>query len=352
MKQAILLIFLLIATYAVQAQCSFDVDFSFEPQAPGNVYCPYDVVQLKATSGLTAYQWYYSYTGSMADGQEISGANSSEFLVDVGSWGFAYFYVLAVDDTGCEAFSDLKILDSWVFSGVAIAHDPQTDYCKGDSVLIENAFNGPAFFQWYKNFEPIPGATAPQLWVKESGTYTLSAAWQVCPDYWVSSGVGPTFNFTAPIEVEIQINGSTLTASSGQSFQWLLNGEPIAGATGNTYEAEANGMYIVQVVDLNGCTAVSEPINITILNTRDGNRTALQFGPNPFNEVLQIQSGGAGLRSLELYDVSGRRVAIQHVSKGTQSYAWQLSPRLPAGWYTCRIRFDDASLQILKLEKM
>src|SRR5690606_16496988 len=154
----------------------------------------------------------------------------SSYLVDVSNWGFAYFYLVATDVSGCEETSELQIIDSWVFSGVAISHDPQTNYCLGDSALIENAFNGPEFFQWFKNFEPIPGATAPQLWVKESGLYTLSAAWAVCPDFWVSSGVGPAFNFLQPLDVNIQVSDAVLTASTGESFQWLLNGVAIAGA--------------------------------------------------------------------------------------------------------------------------
>jgi hypothetical protein len=352
MRIALLLSLLLAPFMRSDAQCTFDLFFAMEPMAPGNTYCPGDEVLLKATPDLASYQWYYSFSGTTTDGTAIFGATSSSFLVDINTWGFAYFYVVATDDSGCEETSDLQIIDSWVFSGVAIAHDPQSNYCQGDSALIENAFNGPEFFQWFKNFEPIPGANSPQLWVKESGIYTLSAAWPVCPDFWVSSGVGPAFNFLQPIVASILVNGNTLTASTGESFQWLLNGVPIAGATGSSYEAQETGSYQVEIVDVNGCQSVSEPVQVTIVHTEEISLTNLRMGPNPFQEVLHLHSEGPGFRTLELYDVNGRRVALRHLSPGTRQFAWEVNGRLPAGWYTCQIIFDDGSRQQIRLERM
>ncbi|MDB5251460.1 MAG: hypothetical protein JWP27_629, partial [Flaviaesturariibacter sp.] len=57
-----------------------------------------------------------------------------------------------------------------------------------------------------------------------------------------------------------------LTSSAGSAYQWLLNGSPIAGATGQTYAATAGGQYAVRVTDGNGCTAQSADKSI-VMNT-------------------------------------------------------------------------------------
>ena len=46
----------------------------------------------------------------------------------------------------------------------------------------------------------------------------------------------------------------TLSSSSASGNQWYLNGNPIGGATSNTYNATAQGTYTVVVTD-NGCTS-------------------------------------------------------------------------------------------------
>jgi hypothetical protein len=57
----------------------------------------------------------------------------------------------------------------------------------------------------------------------------------------------------------------TLTSSSASGNQWYLGGNPIGGATSQTYNATASGNYAV-AVNTNGCTsAMSAPTLVIVL---------------------------------------------------------------------------------------
>ncbi|MCS6992136.1 MAG: PKD domain-containing protein, partial [Chitinophagales bacterium] len=56
-----------------------------------------------------------------------------------------------------------------------------------------------------------------------------------------------------------------LDAGSGYtSYQWYLNGNPISGATSQTYTATTSGTYSCEVTDNNGCLIGSNPANIVV----------------------------------------------------------------------------------------
>jgi PKD repeat protein len=59
-------------------------------------------------------------------------------------------------------------------------------------------------------------------------------------------------------------NTVTFTASGGASYQWMLNGTPIAGATGNTYATANSGNYQVQVLNASNCSSTSTPVGLTV----------------------------------------------------------------------------------------
>ncbi len=55
-------------------------------------------------------------------------------------------------------------------------------------------------------------------------------------------------------------NGVVLQSSFGGPNQWLLDGEPIAGATDFLFLPDQSGSYQVQVTNTYGCTAVSDAV--------------------------------------------------------------------------------------------
>ncbi len=80
-----------------------------------------------------------------------------------------------------------------------------------------------------------------------------------------------------------------LTSSATTNNQWYLNGAPITGATGQTYNILSNGTYTV-VVTSNGCSSTSLPLVITNLavNELSNNNVDFTIYPNPCSSQATI----------------------------------------------------------------
>jgi hypothetical protein len=67
-----------------------------------------------------------------------------------------------------------------------------------------------------------------------------------------------------PTTVEIIQEGDTLIATSGNSYQWYLDGELIDNAVDSFFIPNATGNYSIEVIDENGCSSTSEVTFITV----------------------------------------------------------------------------------------
>jgi gliding motility-associated-like protein len=76
----------------------------------------------------------------------------------------------------------------------------------------------------------------------------------------------PVATIVAPMQTTICDKSTlTLTATGGTTYQWLLNGAIIAGATNANYAASLAGSYEVNVIAL-GCTSkVATPVNLSLI---------------------------------------------------------------------------------------
>src|SRR5206468_3427434 len=70
--------------------------------------------------------------------------------------------------------------------------------------------------------------------------------------------------------------------SSASGNQWPLNGNPIGGATNNTYNATASGNYTVTVTDLNGCSSAPSAATTVTVNPIPATPTITPGGPTTF----------------------------------------------------------------------
>ena len=87
----------------------------------------------------------------------------------------------------------------------------------------------------------------------------------------------------------------TLSATGGTSYQWLLNGAVIAGATSSTYAASLAGSYEVNVIALGCSTKVAAPVNLSLITAAvpkfSNSSTCIDAPVSFFNETDTTTSG-------------------------------------------------------------
>jgi hypothetical protein len=119
---------------------------------------------------------------------------------------------------------------------------------------------------------------------------------------------------TAPATPVVSENSGMMTSTSATTYQWYLNGQPISGATSQTYAATYNGVYVVRITDANGCVyRYSEGLVYT-----DGTSTAgmnesklsdLNIYPNPSTGIFQLNGSFTNAAfSVAVFDNLGQEV--------------------------------------------
>ena len=106
-------------------------------------------------------------------------------------------------------------------------------------------------YQWALNGVDITGATGQIYNASQEGIYTVTTVLGSC------ESTSLDFNLTYLIATISSTGGNNfctgggidLTASTGTSYQWQLNGIDIPGATNQIYYATVEGVYNVIVVD-------------------------------------------------------------------------------------------------------
>src|SRR5690606_36922426 len=147
-------------------------------------------------------------------------------------------------------------------------------------------------------------------------------------------------------EPEIQENDLILsTTQTDDSYQWLLDGEYIVGATEPIYLADANGYYQVRVVNSDSCFGLSDSLWVEGASRIEGMRTAinLQLCPNPSSGQLPLQLSTAGF--MQCYNLEGKQlVEPMQLKKGLNRFDLA---HLPTGVYLIRVVTDEG-VQVLK----
>lgn len=262
---------------------------SITPSTPQTI-CPGNTIALTATAAAgQTYQW-------RRNGTNITGATSTSYTAsDTGS------YVVVVTSTsGCIATSPATAItpSTTCVSGPTITSlSPATTFCQGGQVVIN--FSA-AFFDTTNIFtaqlsNSSGSFTTPVTIGTKAGTSggsitaTIPTTQLIGTGYRIrivasnpsltsaNNGTNLTIN-AAPSSSSVNItpataqsicSGSSVTFSvptdTTLTFQWRLNGNAIAGATANSYTANAVGTYTVVATTASGCSIVSSNRTVTIL---------------------------------------------------------------------------------------
>jgi subtilisin family serine protease len=114
-----------------------------------------------------------------------------------------------------------------------------------------------------------------------------------------------------PAQPTIIINGNLLSTAPGLAeYRWFLNNVLITGATANTYNATASGVYRVEVTNSSGCSNSSESFNfiLTSLNEVVIEGSKITVFPNPVKDFINFRVNQQNFKRIEasLLTVDGK----------------------------------------------
>ncbi|WP_313491896.1 MULTISPECIES: DUF7948 domain-containing protein [Sphingobacterium] len=161
----------------------------------------------------------------------------------------------------------------------------------------------------------------PNGWTGASNTDTInitigSSAGEIKVVALNSCGASDTISLTVTVkpapQPTIDRNGSILSVTQTfTSYQWLLNSNPIVGATGMTHIATENGTYTLKVQGDNGCIGLSNEIVIDDMVSVDNllKQNGIHIYPNPFTSKVSLTAPVAV--KLQVVDISGKVILIK-----------------------------------------
>jgi hypothetical protein len=154
------------------------------------------------------------------------------------------------------------------------------------------------------------------------------------------------YDFCAAVST-LSLNGTTLTAATGDSYQWFVNDEAIEDATAQTLEISAweYGVYAVEVTT-DGCTSRSG--DYTYLVTENGNEhgSGIEVYPNPVEHSFNIKVTEQS--TLEILTVVGKPIIKRILAPGTPNIIDFDSA--PTGTYLVRVS-SGTETQTVKIVK-
>ena len=206
--------------------------------------------------------------------------------------------------------------------------DPDFDLTGGDTNFV---FYGGSYIQ---NNMFSPTTSGPGLH-NINYSYLDSTGCTTYGNFAMSVSVGPA----KPVVIRVTSTHLS-THQPYTSYQWFFNGNPIAGATSQTYQATVGGMYKVKVLNDGGCENMSAPYFVGTVSTPEYTIHDLEIFPNPTTTDLVIDRRGYAMElDVELYSLSGKQLIDSHY-EGSEPIRLDMRD-YPAGVYIIKLRSDE-----------
>jgi hypothetical protein len=191
----------------------------------------------------------------------ISATGPDSSTVTIATTSTTTYTVVGYSAEGCSASTVFTVTVNPDPIAIITPNGP-TAFCPGGSVNL--TASGGISFLWSDN------STAATLFVNTGGTYTVTVMdANTCTgstSATVTVHALPVAAITPVGPVTICTNvPAVLSATTGQgySYQWYMNSAVIPNATSDQYTTMTTGTYSVLITDANGCTAVSNNVQVT-----------------------------------------------------------------------------------------
>ncbi|MCF8276430.1 MAG: T9SS type A sorting domain-containing protein [Flavobacteriales bacterium] len=281
--------------------------------------CAGQTLDLTATPGFASYEW------NTADQTEsITVSASGQYSVTV------------TDADGCEGTSTIANVTVQPVPAPVITANGPLLFCEGETVTLSTALNQGAY-----DWEITNGTNASTV-VTESGDYFVTVTNQYgCEG--ISNTI--TVDVTPMDEAIIVDNGNNnLTVDPpGSGYQWFINGDPIPGATGLTFDAIQSGNYHVEYIGPNGCPTETYIYEFTFnVGVEEYSIfDVLDVYPNPGKGEFTIrgQLPSSENVSIELTNMLGQALLPAVVINGTNDFTQRMDiSQFANGVYFIRIQ--------------
>ncbi len=207
-----------------------------------------------------AYQWLH-------DGQPIDGAITEEFVATQSG-----DYAVEVTVNGCSGTSNVLTVSEIDRPEPVVSALSSLTICEGEAVnvnLTVNISNSDSY-QWLINGTPITGANIMDYTATLEGLYSAEVVVNGCSatsnELLIAVTENPkpiisTIDRITFYEGELVSVAFEVDVENADAYQWLLNGDEIAGANQPDYKANQTGKFSV-LVTVDGCSGVSNEIEV------------------------------------------------------------------------------------------
>ncbi|PLX30528.1 MAG: hypothetical protein C0600_08090, partial [Ignavibacteria bacterium] len=276
-------------------------------------FCEGESVTLRAGTDYATYQW-------------STGEQTRTIIATTPGM----YYCIAQNTHGQTGYSDTVYVTVLPLPHSTVTLSGSNPLCDGDTLVLDA---GSGFVSYFWN----TGERTQTIEVLQEGDYHAEIT-----DLNGCTGYTDTVQVTvlpAPLKPVITRTDDDLHAPSATVYRWYRNGQRVPAAITQDLHITQPGSYQVEIINSYGCSALSDPFPVTVLDIADQplpSSIRIAVYPDPARDVatLKVDLADSEAAGIWLVDVLGRRLHLSDIPRGTSSLELPLNlTDVPTGMY-------------------